>query len=162
MLYPLEPRRHLSTASLSSRGTLLVIGDNRSERIAVVRADAMHYSVTIGFTTQQGDESTATFGPFLASAVKRISVLAGGGNDRARVKVPRPASLYGGDGKDLLVAGGRAAYMEGGIGDDTLVGGAGNDTMIGSTADSDLSEVTRDYSDWGGLQRQYVGIELAA
>jgi Ca2+-binding RTX toxin-like protein len=73
--------------------------------------------------------------PFVASAavVNSIVVRLGSGND-ILVSAPNitvPMTIEGGEGNDLITAGGGADFIDGGPGIDILSGGGGNDVLIG-------------------------------
>jgi hypothetical protein len=51
------------------------------------------------------------------------------GNDRAVVKGPYGATLYGGAGNDVLTGGDGADFIQGDAGDDTITGGRGGDQL---------------------------------
>jgi hypothetical protein len=72
--------------------------------------------------------SQGTFNP-----TGRIVVFGGAGNDILSIdqRSRLPAELYGGDGNDVLNAGGGGSILVGGAGDDVLAGGAGRDLLIG-------------------------------
>ena len=67
------------------------------------------------------------------SGVKRILAEAGDGDDEIILDsgVLVPSTLVGGDGYDILKAGGGAALLDGGAGDDVLTGGGQADEIFG-------------------------------
>jgi Ca2+-binding RTX toxin-like protein len=76
-----------------------------------------------------GDTSDATCpGPFT-----KIVIDGGGGDDslNSRSAPTLPATLSGGNGSDVLVAGPLGDTLNGGSGDDSLRGGAGDDFLAG-------------------------------
>ncbi|MFO0890068.1 MAG: hypothetical protein U0790_13125 [Isosphaeraceae bacterium] len=73
--------------------------------------------------------------------VDRISVVLGGGDDRATISsgITRPTLIDGGAGNDNLTAGGGPTILIGGTGNDGLTGGKGRNLMIGGLGLDSLS-----------------------
>jgi uncharacterized delta-60 repeat protein len=108
-----------SGVSLSADGTLRVAGTARANSVLVSDLSASGKPATLRV---QADGSQRVFAK---SAVKKIVVDAGGGNDGVRVDAgtfAAAATLLGGPGDDFLT---------GGPGDDRLDGGPGNDRLFG-------------------------------
>ncbi len=121
---PLELRLLLASspfARISSTGTLLVAGDSRDNTI-VVSTDHRGRIVA----TRDGVSLT-----FDSSKVKRVSVDAGGGNDKVTMLADRRSTLTGGSGNDTL---------RGGPNDDTLEGGDGNDNLNGEAGENQIQD----------------------
>ncbi len=93
------------------------------------------------------------------SGVQRIVADGGAGNDSITIHagVTVPVTLRGGDGDDILIAGGGPATLEGGADNDRLVGGAAADILSGEDGDDDLAgmggdDVLRGGADNDGLE----------
>ena len=108
----LESRRLFT--SITYTGTLVIDGRDGD--------DAINVSVKGGTITVQSETWFGAGIHFPAADVKRILVLAGGGNDTVQVDhdVTKRATIVGGAGNDILV-GNYAA---------TLIGGGGNDKLM--------------------------------
>lgn len=76
----------------------------------------------------------------LAGAVTEIVVNAQGGNDQVTVSgdIPVRATVWAGDGNDVVQGGGGDDLLDGGAGHDQLHGGGGNDTLRGYTGNDRL------------------------
>jgi hypothetical protein len=71
-------------------------------------------------------------GDFPAAAVTRIVVHGLEGNDTIFLRsIDKPATLYGGEGHDVLIGGNGHDRLVGGEGNDKLEGGRGNDELFG-------------------------------
>ncbi len=70
---------------------------------------------------------------FALNSLTSIAVATMGGDDSVTVdaRVPLPLSAEGGDGNDVLQAGGGSAKLFGGLGNDTLTGGNAADALMG-------------------------------
>jgi Ca2+-binding RTX toxin-like protein len=70
---------------------------------------------------------------FISTDVPRIVIYGLAGNDKITVSAAlhQPATIFGGDGNDVIVAGSGDSQIDGGAGNDKIVGGAGNDTLCG-------------------------------
>lgn len=113
----MESRCLLSFASLSSHGTLSVVGTARSDSI----------SIFISSTNVVAQvNSSKLFFP--KSSVKRVWADGFGGNDRLANHTPLPSTLIGAGGNDTMV---------GGTGNDSLDGGDGKDTADYSSRSGD-------------------------
>jgi Ca2+-binding RTX toxin-like protein len=124
-MQPLESRRHLNGdpfATLSTRGTLIVLGDASANAITVTFNDANGTAVA----TRDGESLS-----FSAAAVQRIRVEAGGGDDTVTISGPRPSTLLGEGGDDTLTGSRRDDSLDGGSGDDVLDGPAGSEFLGG-------------------------------
>jgi hypothetical protein len=111
-----------------SEGVLRVTGDDTDETIRVISSGSRYKVIRNGAAVT-----------FSQSAVKRISVAAGGGNDSVTIGpgVIR-ATLHGETGDDTLVGGDGNDVLIGGDGNDLLVGGRGHDTLYGNAGDDVL------------------------
>lgn len=79
------------------------------------------------------------YGPFVLPAGGRVVVEAGAGNDQVfATDLYTGASVFGGDGHDLLVGGKAGDMLDGGAGVDRLWGGQGNDLVRGGDGDDCL------------------------
>lgn len=89
------------------------------------------------------------------TAVARIIVNGGRGNDSIRIDVPGntrlSCTLTGGPGNDTIVGGDGADFIDGGAGDDRINGGSGDDTIEGGPgADSLVGGLGNDALGGGG------------
>lgn len=138
---PLESRRLLS-ASVTSNGTLKVVGEEDSANTINVslNADTNQYDVTINGETTSFDSAD----------VRRLRISGGDEADTISVdtSVKVRAYINGNDGDDILTAGGKRSAINGGDGNDsitgssktdTLRGGAGNDTIDAGAGDDRIS-----------------------
>lgn len=128
----LESRRLLS-ASLAA-GVLTVTGTDGNDRIEV-SLDSHNQILVKQQTAGKNSSGGANVTRFDASAVSSIVVNALGGNDRLEIskKIMLPATLNGGDGNDILIAGGGVTMLNGGAGNDLLItkNGTGHDIVDG-------------------------------
>jgi uncharacterized protein GlcG (DUF336 family) len=78
-------------------------------------------------------DQSGTLGRFAPGAVTNIVVNAGAGNDNVRIasNVNQPATINGGDGNDVLSAGGGPTTINGGPGMNLLAGGTGPSVLNG-------------------------------
>jgi Ca2+-binding RTX toxin-like protein len=80
-----------------------------------------------------------SFGSFVLPVGGRVVLHAGAGNDQVFASdLYVGASIFGGDGHDLLVGGHAGDILDGGAGVDRLWGGAGNDFIRGGDGDDFL------------------------
>ncbi|MDW8261252.1 MAG: hypothetical protein RMJ35_01880 [Phycisphaerales bacterium] len=114
---------------ISGSGTLLVQGSELPETIEITDAPGARVRASIN-----GISTT-----FPARNVRRVAVLAGGGDDTIRLLSTAGASsdLAGQSGSDRIFGNGRDNLLRGGSGDDTLFGFGGEDTLLGD-ADDDV------------------------
>jgi Ca2+-binding RTX toxin-like protein len=109
-------------AHLMPDGTLLVTGTRKSDRVTI---------------SPTGDRIVVAFArnsfAFPASAVKRISIATGRGNDSVTIDLALniPASVSGGLGNDTLTGASANDTLRGDSGNDVLTGGAGVDQLWG-------------------------------
>jgi Ca2+-binding RTX toxin-like protein len=70
---------------------------------------------------------------FISTEVARIVIFGLQGNDKIVVSgaLLQPATIFGGSGNDVIVAGSGDSQISGGDGNDKIVGGRGNDTLCG-------------------------------
>ncbi|MFM9058616.1 MAG: beta-propeller domain-containing protein, partial [Planctomycetaceae bacterium] len=77
-----------------------------------------------------------------ATAVGRIIVYGGLGNDTIRINVPGnsriTSTIFGGPGNDVITGGDGADTIDGGAGDDSINGGSGNDSIRGGPGNDAL------------------------
>lgn len=122
----LEPRQLLASISFES-GEILVRGNATADVIELVGgADFQSFTVRIN------DAANLTE-TFQYSDVSKLTVFAGGGNDRVTNTLRRDSIVYGGDGNDFIEGGYKNDLLYGGNGIDTLVGRNGNDTLRGQS-----------------------------
>jgi len=112
-------------------GLLSVTGDNADDAIAITRDAAGQILINGGAISVQGDQPTLT-------NTTQIDVFGGNGNDTISLdniappagQALPPATLFGGNGNDMLTGGGGNDTLFGGNGDDTVIGGKGSDTAF--------------------------------
>jgi hypothetical protein len=112
-------------------GLLSVTGDNADDAIAITRDAAGQILINGGAISVQGDQPTLT-------NTTQIDVFGGNGNDTISLdniappagQALPPATLFGGNGNDMLTGGGGNDMLFGGNGDDTVIGGKGSDTAF--------------------------------
>jgi Ca2+-binding RTX toxin-like protein len=137
-MQPLESRRYLNGdafATLTERGTLIVLGDASANAITVTFNDANGTAVA----TRDGESRS-----FSAAAVQRIRVEAGGGDDTVLISGPRACTLLGEGGDDTLTGGRRDDSLDGGSGDDVLDGWGGDDFLGGGDGFDTADYFSRD------------------
>ncbi|HQR07207.1 MAG TPA: C2 family cysteine protease [Gemmatales bacterium] len=120
----LEDRTVPTTATFSN-GILSVVGTNNAETIRVTQ-DASRINVEgVGYVA--------------ASSVRGIVVDAKGGNDYIDIRsVKVGATVYGGDGNDMIVGTLAADSLFGGYGNDRIWGMDGNDYLYGEAGNDIL------------------------
>ena len=122
----LEGREVLSTVSFSG-GVLTVLGTPGDDRILV----------SLDSTTNQlvVQDDGRIIGRFASPSVTHINIFTGNGNDRAQItpQVLQAATIVGGNGKDVLSAGGGPTTIIGGTGTAKLRGGASTNTFVGGS-----------------------------
>lgn len=108
-------------------GVLQVVGTNGCDQVTIFKLFG-HIKVLYHL-----DGGPIALEAFSESTVNEIEVYLGGGNDIALVSssVAKPATMFGGDGNDLLTGGAGNDVLVGGAGNDVLWGGNGRDLMIG-------------------------------
>jgi len=119
--------RTLLSASVG-KGVLRIAGGAGDDVIRIEKSGTS-IQATINGVTQT----------FKGSAVKKIRVLAGAGNDSVLVGPAISSSLSGGPGNDTLVGGKANDTLLGGDGDDVLDGKGGNDSLLGGDGRDNLS-----------------------
>lgn len=138
-LEPLEPRRLLSTVTLSDNKLTIVGNQNSPNRIIVGYSPGSRYVVCVvnGVPTD-----------FKRNDVGGVYIFGGNDNDyiaisQARALFDKGTRIMGGAGNDTLIGGdendaifGDAGndYISLGAGDDIAVGGSGNDRILGGDA----------------------------
>ena len=114
-----------------SAGLLSVTDGNGDDAITVNRDAAGQILINGGAISAQGDQPTLT-------NTTQIDVFGGNGNDTISLdniapptgQALPPATLFGGNGNDMLTGGGGNDMLFGGNGDDTVIGGKGSDTAF--------------------------------
>jgi hypothetical protein len=119
-------------------GLLSVTGGSGDDAIAITRDAAGQILINGGAISAQSAQEGQ---PTLTNATG-IVVVGGNGNDtisldniappagQALPQALPPATLFGGNGNDILTGGGGNDMLFGGAGDDTITGGKGNDTAF--------------------------------
>jgi uncharacterized delta-60 repeat protein len=127
-LEPLETRRMLTTASVSSTHVLNIVGTPGNDTIIVNKLSNGKVSVS-GVSTQFTPGSGT--GQF-----KTINVNAGNGNNFVQINnnvVYTASTIQAGSGADTLTGGAGNDSLGGGGGNDTLDGEGGADTLFGDS-----------------------------
>jgi hypothetical protein len=75
---------------------------------------------------------------FDGSAVARVEILTGDGNDDVALVAGVPGRIAGGAGNDRLVGGWGASILQGEAGDDVLIAGPGDAVLVGGDGDDRL------------------------
>jgi Ca2+-binding RTX toxin-like protein len=119
-------------------GQLKVIGDGLDNTFEISRDAAGVLLVNNGAVAIQGGQ------PTVANTLS-IMITGAGGNDNLSVNESNgampPASIFGGDGNDVLVGGSGIDFIDGGAGNDTIFLGDGDDTFQWNPGDgSDVVE----------------------
>jgi hypothetical protein len=144
----LQPVVQQSASVQLSAGVLLVFGSDSDDflRFVVQKKQLVVY------------DGAAKLGTFELAAIQQIEVAAGAGNDIVKLgaNIRIAATIYGGDGDDLIHGTAMADqifgeggndlifglagddWLDGGDGDDTLLGGAGIDYLLGGTGKNRL------------------------
>jgi uncharacterized protein YkwD len=124
----LEGRECPTTVNLFN-GILTVLGTDNAETIIL---------------GQSGSTISVAGRSFSATAVRRIVVSAGKGDDLVRNDTTIAATLYGGLGNDRLIGGSSRDVLYGGHGNDYLNGRQGVDRLIGGAGDDQLVDTLRE------------------
>jgi Ca2+-binding RTX toxin-like protein len=116
------------TASFSAAGEILrVVGDAQDNIITVSRDVGGTIFVNNGAVAIQGDRGASV------GNTQTIMIVGGGGNDNLSIDETNgampAASLFGGDGNDVLTGGSGDDFVDGGAGNDIVFLGAGDDTF---------------------------------
>ena len=130
-----------SEVTLSADGTLVIRGNPGEDWLSV--------GAGVGGPGEAGSEvihvsygslfSLGTAGTFAASAVKRVALEGGGGNDVLEVGILNvPLTIGGGSGNDRLVGSGSGEWLVGGDGNDDVQAGGGNDLVHGGRGDDSV------------------------
>ena len=122
MIDALEPRILFALSLSLDEGLLTVGGTNFADTIVVSKVeDNLSIAVNKSVFLMPADE------------IQRINIKGLGGNDKISFGdgVNIAATIFGGDGNDLLSGGGRSNRLCGEAGHDTLVGSTGRDQFIG-------------------------------
>gem|GEM_PF-5923017 len=156
MIQILESRRLLSQVSLTSTGTLHLVGTSGADDVAM-KINSSGRTIGVSMGTPEGER--VSIGNFRLNEIRRVRVEAAGGDDFINLGgVPQiPSVLLGGNGNDSIFASPGEAVVSGGAGNDRivsgtstdqlsgtesaeqqsigqqLIGGAGNDTLLGSS-----------------------------
>ncbi|XZE17820.1 SdrD B-like domain-containing protein [Pirellulaceae bacterium SH449] len=140
-------------AHVDADGTLIVhVGPNAHRREQGDLSDGDD-NVLIKLSADQTQIVVAAFGleqPF--SNVASIFVDAGRGNDRIEIasNVIVPATIRGGQGSDILIAGGGPATIFGGPGNDTIYGSSSDDLIYGEAGDDVIYGLDGNDTIYGG------------
>lgn len=118
--------------TLTSSGTLCIWGD-RADNSIDIRFDGQQVRVTLDADTRW----------FARTAVRRVLVSAGGGDDTIAHRTTRPATLNGEAGDDTIRGGSVGETLNGGRGADVLSPGDGSNVILADAADLvDYSRLT--------------------
>ena len=135
MFDSLEKRVFLD-AVLNNIGTVTVTGSDGADTIIVTReGDLVRVRIEPGGTDQT----------FSADAVKRVTVLAGDGDDLITFddSFTQPMRLVGLGGNDTITGGAGADTILGGEGEDVIDGGRGADLIYGDEGNDTLTYASR-------------------
>ncbi|MCC6417709.1 MAG: hypothetical protein IT429_05615 [Gemmataceae bacterium] len=128
------------TATLTG-GMFMIEGTDGPDNISLWHSGGLLQVVDHTIGTAAGQQALIP-----ASDVRRIVVNGLGGDDRIFLNQDRwgadpiltPATIYGGDGNDLLAGGWGDDILYGGDGNDTLLGNVGADSLRGGAGDDSL------------------------
>src|SRR5262249_38804724 len=114
--------------SFSAAGAVLrVVGDELDNTIVVSRDVAGNILVNDGAVAIQGDPGATV------ANTRMIMMVGGAGNDNLSLDETNgampAASIFGGDGNDVLIGGSGDDFIDGGAGSDRVFLGAGDDTF---------------------------------
>ena len=132
MIDTLEPRILFALSLALNEGTLTIGGTSGPDVIVVSKLDDnLTIAVNKSLFVMPGEE------------IQRINIKGLGGNDKISFGdgVNLPATIFGGDGNDVLSGGDRSNRLCGEAGNDKLIGSSGRDQFIGG-----LGTDTADYS----------------
>ena len=141
-------------ATLSSKGTLRVIGSDGGDAIGLT---VRHRDGRLVIrAAHDGDSLIRSFAP---RQVKRIQIFGRFGDDTLLVGpgVGRAAYLDGGAGNDSITGGDGNDYLVGGTEDDLLIGGGGDDLLIGNAGDDRLLGSAGNDTLFGNAGRDTLG-----
>jgi hypothetical protein len=131
-LEPLDVRA-MPSATLAD-GVLTVTGTSGKDNIVITETDGM-----ISVSGQQIDVGGTPADSVAVADVTSVVVSTGKGNDRINLGgVSVAATVFAGDGNDIVVGGLGDDTIDGAKGNDTLSGGAGNDTLTGGDGNDTL------------------------
>src|SRR5262245_1084082 len=163
----LERRDLRAGIQLIPPSTLLIVGTNGNNTIKVtpwVNPGNPGGPAKIRATLTSSTGAVLADRVMLSANVSRIEILAEDGDDAVTVDVPKPCTVDGGSGNDVIQtsderddidggdgddevhAGDERDTIQGGIGDDSLFGGPSEDTLFGGEGDDELSG--EDAGDW--------------
>jgi hypothetical protein len=116
------------TAAVSAAGAVLrVLGDAQDNTIVVSRDAAGSILVNNGAVVIQGDPGATVVN------TRMIMIVGAGGNDNPSLDETNgampAASIFGGDGEDVLTGASGNDFVDGGAGNDIVFLGAGDDTF---------------------------------
>jgi uncharacterized delta-60 repeat protein len=127
--YDYATTANLSGISLSSDGTLSITGTPSRDSILL---DVFTDNRCRFWSNQY-------FRGYDLSKVKKISIIAGAGNDDVWSYLNKPTSVSGGDGNDYIFTGDAADRIDGGNGNDSIWGLGGDDHLIGGAGNDQIS-----------------------
>ena len=121
------------TATFSAAGAVLrVVGDALDNTVVVSRDAGGTILVNGGAVAIQGGQPTV-------ANTRMIMINGVGGNDNLSLDETNgalpAASIFGGDGNDILTGGSGTDFIDGGTGNDTAFLGAGDDTFVWNPGD---------------------------
>lgn len=115
--------------SVSAGGTLTFVGRNVADTMTARQEGVAGNVITV---TRNGTSIDAP-----GSAVRRVWIDAGGGNDVVENFLDLAPTILGGAGSDRITTF-EPAYIEGQAGNDTILGSAGYDYIVGGDGDDSL------------------------
>jgi Ca2+-binding RTX toxin-like protein len=132
------PAADASTVRVVS-GKVRYVAGNEANRIQIVRGAEGAFDVfdpTTRIRASAGCQSTSRTSAVCRGDIAGVSITARGGADRVDVSfLDVPATLDGGDGRDVLLGGSGNDLLDADAGDDQLFGGAGADELRGDDQD---------------------------
>jgi hypothetical protein len=127
-------------ADFSPDGVLRIEGTADGEVIRLIHRDGSVAVDGAPISFEHPNGSVSELWSVARAEVTRVAIRAGAGDDTIVVDdassgSPLTATLWGGDGSDVIYGGPAAEQMVGGPGHDTLYGGPGDDRLIGAEGD---------------------------
>lgn len=116
-----------------TKGALTVIGNTTDDTIAIAAEGTTKIAVTFNGTKTTYDRT----------AVRKLLVAAGSGNDKITLNLPAalaaklPVKVTGDAGNDSITSNVAGAF-DGGEGNDSITGSSGNDKIVGGVGDDTL------------------------
>jgi Ca2+-binding RTX toxin-like protein len=136
-LEALDAREMPAVVTLNSAGILFIDGTDQREAVSVTSALGK-VRVSVATNPPPSGPAVAKVDTFNAAAVKSITFIGKGGDDRFTNFTAIRSAANGGLGNDRLRGGTGNDSLNGSLGNDILGGGAGNDILIGDVGNDVL------------------------